>query len=324
MERPVARTLSAKLEKHLAGSIEPQSGGSPVKKATLLVALLITLGVICSHAQSPTSTTPATDHPTFDAVSVKPGNSAEPGMRIQFQPGGRFVATNTPLRNLIILAYQLPISAGREAIIGAPNWVDTERYNIEAKAEAEGNPTGEQNRAMVQSLLADRFKLAAHWETRQLPIYALVLSKAGKAGPQLVPHAADNSTCRDLKAQPLAPPQPGGAPFVAPIPCGGGFLISHGHIGAEGTMEQLAKDLSWFGDIDRAVVDKTGLSGTFDVNLDYAPFSPQPGSDASPADSSLAPTIFTALQEQLGLKLESQTGPVNVLVVDHVEEPSPN
>ena len=270
------------------------------------------------RAQAPAGQSPAApaDHPTFDAVSIKRSTSADPHMRIQFQSGGRVVTTNFPLRNLIILAYQLPLSA---QLIGAPNWIDSERYDIEAKAE--GDPAPQQVLPMLQSLLADRFKLIVHWETRQLPIYALVLSKAGKTGPQLVPHAADNSTCRDLIAHPPVL-QPGDAP---PVPCGGGFLFSSGHIGAESTMEQLAKNLSWFQQIDRAVVDRTGLSGTFDINISYVPFvtSVQPGNDAGAADSSLPSTIFEALQEQLGLKLEPQTGPVDVLVIDHVEEPSP-
>src|SRR5262249_23099936 len=143
-------------------------------------------------------------------------------------------------------------------------------------------------------------------------------------GPQLVPHAADNSGCQDLKAKPLTAPQPGAA-FRVPIPCGGGFLISPGRIATEGTMADFAKNISWFQQIDRFVVDKTGLSGTFDLTVDYAPQLPggQPGADAT-GDSSLPSTIFTALQEQLGLKLVPETGPVDVLVIDHVEEPSAN
>jgi len=108
------------------------------------------------------------------------------------------------------------------------------------------------------------------------------------------------------------------------VPCGG-YLISPGHIVLEATLADLAKGISWYQQIDRAVVDRTGLSGTFEITLDYSPspLSAQPGPDTS-ADSSLPLTIFTALQEQLGLKLESQKGPVDVLVIDHVEEPSAN
>jgi uncharacterized protein (TIGR03435 family) len=120
------------------------------------------------------------------------------------------------------------------------------------------------------------------------------------------------------------PPQSGVALRV-PVPCGGGFLISPGRVATESTIADLAKNLGWFQQIDRAVVDWTGLNGVFDITIDYAPSFPgaQSGADAS-ADPSLPSTIFTALQEQLGLKLESQTGPVDVLVIDHVEQPSEN
>jgi uncharacterized protein (TIGR03435 family) len=256
--------------------------------------------------------------PTFDAISVKSG--ACPRKPVQFQAGGRFVAPSVPARILIGIAYGIPFSAGRSAMIGAPNWVDSQCYSIEARAE--GNPPREQMVLMLQSFLADRFKLAEHWETRQLPICALVVAKPGKTGPQLVPHAADNSTCRDPKDQSPAP-QPDVAPRVV-VPCGG-YLISPGHIVVESTLADLAKGISWFEQIDRAVLDRTGLSGTFDITLDYAPSlsGAQPSADGS-ADPSLPSTIFTALQEQLGLKLESQTGPVDVLVIDHVEQPSEN
>lgn len=164
-----------------------------MKQRTFLAALLILAGVRSSRTQSTPAAAPAVEHLTFDAVSIKPSDGAnDPRMFIQIQPGGRVVTTNTPLRTLIILAYQLPLGADR-AMIGAPSWIDSKRYNVEAKAES--NPTHEQLLSMLQSLLADRFKLTAHLETRQLPIYALVLSKNGKTGPQLVPHAADNSTC---------------------------------------------------------------------------------------------------------------------------------
>ena len=140
-------------------------------------------------------------------------------------------------------------SAGGGGMIGAPDWVDSQCFSIEAHAE--GNPPREQMVLMLQSLLADRFKLVAHWETQQLPVYALVMVKPGKTGPQLVPQAADNSTCRDPKAQPPAP-QPGVA-LRLPPPCGG-YLISPGHIVVESTLADLAKGISWYQQIDRAVV----------------------------------------------------------------------
>jgi uncharacterized protein (TIGR03435 family) len=255
--------------------------------------------------------------PTFDAVSVKP--STCPRQRVQFLPGGRIVAPSVPAKILIGIAYGLPFSAFNGGMIGAPGWVDSQCFSIEAHAE--GNPPQDQTALMIQSLLADRFKLAVHWESRQLPVYALVLAKPGKTGPQLVPHAADNSTCRDRKTQPE--PQPGIAQRVL-VPCGG-YLISPGHIVVESTLADLAKGISWYQQIDRAVVDRTGLHGIFEITIDYAPSLPSAelGADTN-ADSSLPSSIFVAVQEQLGLKLESETGPVNVLVIDHIEEPSAN
>jgi uncharacterized protein (TIGR03435 family) len=298
------------------------------------VALLVVLSVRLLAAQpgaqsaagqssAPSSATPAPTLsgalPSFDAVSVKP--STCPRQRVQFLPGGRIVAPSVPAKILIGIAYNLPFSAFNGAMIGAPGWVDSQCFSIEAHAE--GNPPQDQTALMMQSFLANRFKLAVHWETRQLPVYALVVAKPGKTGPQLVPHAADNSTCRDRNTQPEPPSQPGIAQRVL-VPCGG-YLISPGHIVVESTLADLAKGISWYQQIDRAVVDRTGLNGIFEITIDYAPTLPSaaPGADTN-ADSSLPSSIFVAMQEQLGLKLESQKGPVNVLVIDHIEEPSAN
>jgi len=305
--------------------LRSQSGGTTQSLTTQSQMFQAPSGQSPSPSSAQPASTGASTLPTFDAISVKQSNGADPRGLLQFQPGGRFVMTNIPLRPLISLAYKLPVTGNRGVMIGAPDWVDSVPYNIEARAQ--GNPPREQMILMLQSMLADRFKLAAHWETREMPVYALVMTKVGKTGPQLVAHAADNSTCRALPAQSPAPLQPGEAPPRMPPPCGGGFLVGPGHIGTESTLGSLAKSLSWFQQIDRAVVDMTGLSGTFDITVDYVPFAPGPGvrgADATGADQSLPSTIFTALQEQLGLKLEPQTGPVDVLVIDHVEKPSAN
>jgi uncharacterized protein (TIGR03435 family) len=259
---------------------------------------------------------PAGAQPTFDAVSVRPGSC--PRQPVQFQPGGRIVAPSVPARILIGIAYGIPFSAWREGMVGAPDCVDSRCYSIEAYAE--GNPPQSRMALMMRSFLADRFKLAAHWETRQLPIYALVVVKSGKIGPRLVPHAADNSTCHDPNDR-STPREQGRIMPRALVPCGG-YLISPGHVELEATLADFARGISWYQQIDRAVMDRTGLGGTFEIRLDYsrAPLS----DEAGPADTSSPNTIFTALQEQLGLKLESRKGPVDVLDIDHVEEPSPN
>jgi bla regulator protein blaR1 len=294
----------------------PAIGMMALAETVLFVALAVPQWTLCAAAQE---TAAAGAQPTFDAVSVKPGSC--PRKPVQFQPGGRIVAPSVPARILIGIAYGIPFSAWREGMIGAPDWVDSHCFSIEAHAQ--GNPSQEQMVLMMRSFFADRFKLAVHWETRQLPVYALIAAKPGKLGPQLVPHAADNSTCLDSKAQSLPREQARVTPRVL-VPCGG-YLISPGHIVLEATLADFATGISWYQQIDRAVVDRTGLSGSFEITLDYSPspLTAQPDSDTN-ADPSLPMTIFTALQEQLGLKLESQKGPVHILVIDHVEEPSAN
>jgi uncharacterized protein (TIGR03435 family) len=152
-----------------------------------------------------------------------------------------------------------------------------------------------------------------------------VLSKAGKTGPQLQPHA-DDAKCPDLSTAPVLPGPNGALP---PAPCGSfGMLFSPQAMhmmGQKITIETLASSLSR--QLERVVVDRTGLSGVFDVNLDFAPQGLPGGplvTDASAADPSGPPSIFTAIQEQLGLKLEPTTGPLDVLIIDHVERPSEN
>src|ERR1700679_3576936 len=163
-------------------------------------------------------------------------------------------------------------------------------------------------------MLADRFKLIAHWETRMMPIYALMVVKPGKLGSRLLEHAADNSTCTALPANAPPPLQPGEAPPRLPPPCDGGLRNSPGHLRAEATMETLAKSLSFYQKIDRPVADKTGLSGTFDLTLDYASWHSGPDvpgvplPETSSADSPLPSTISEALKDQLGLKLTETEG----------------
>jgi uncharacterized protein (TIGR03435 family) len=254
------------------------------------------------------------DRPAFEVASIKANKSGGPMAGPTNRPGGLFISTNRPLGVLIDVAYNLR----RHQRVGGPDWIDAERFDIEARAE--GNPSYEQMWPMLQSLLADRFKLIVHHETRQLPIYALELSTPGKPGPQLTPHT-DDSTCFDVSSGRPPAPAPG---EKLPLPCGHySFSISRGTSqmsGSKITMDNLAGTLS--ANVDRIVVDRTGLNGTFDLTLQFATqIDVQPGPEPDPSAS---PALPTALRDQLGLKLESTTGPVDVLVIDHVEEPSPN
>ena len=244
--------------------------------------------------------------------------------------GGLLRASSWPVAVFISFAYKLTPSQANLLQPRLPKWAATDRFDIEAHAA--GNPSKDQMRLMMQSLLADRFKLAIHFETRQLPVFAVVLVKPGKTGPQIQPYS-DGPPC-DLVAPPSTPNSSPNQPIKDPgwfLPCGNlgaMFIAGRVHIGERNmTMSQIAGALPVIsmGTLDRPVVDQTGLTGNFDLRIEFTPPAnrPQtPGSTFQPDDA--GPTFLEALKEQLGLKLESQTGPVNVLVLDHIEEPSEN
>ncbi len=267
---------------------------------------------------------------SFDVASVKPNNSGGrfasnigplyPGA--PYSPtGGFFSATKVNLAMLIMFAYDLDNAQVQNLFDHLPKWGTTDRFDVQAKSEA--NPSREQMRLMMQSLLADRFKLAVHRETKEGPIYALILVKPGQLGPRLKPDAEPCST------NPASASTTSSADLAGEFPpvCGAMRMTpttpGRMRIGGRGeTMETLAMNL--FGPtVDRPVVDRTGLVGGFDFSIEWQPDDPQSPSANSQTDKD-GPTLLEALREQLGLKLEPQTGPVTVLVVDHVEEPSPN
>ena len=231
--------------------------------------------------------------------------------------------TNVPLKEIIALVHN--VQSFR--VSGEPKWADSERYDIEAKANSVDGAritklTPDQRRdeinQMMQALLADRFRLSLHRETKELPVYELVVAKGG-------PKLQKSSFKPDLKPgwQPL-PPKPGGPP-----PKGGLFMHGPGELTSTGSeLSMLVNILSHA--VNRIVIDKTGLQGRYDYTLKWTPdqpFGPGPGpmdANAPPPPDPNGPSLFTALQEQLGLKLESQKGPVEILVIDHVEKPSEN
>lgn len=264
----------------------------------------------------------------FEVASVKPNNSGTGGVRLGLQPGGRFTATNVPARQLIIFAYQLQ----NFQLMDTPDWTRNERFDIVAKAEADVPPTplGQPGpiQMMVRSLLADRFRLTIHEETREMPIYALVLNRPdGQFGPRLQRTTADcaavMAAARGRGGAPPAPPAPGERPQC-------GMSAGFGQVRAGSMpMSQVAQMLSQ--QVQRVVVDRTGLMGNFDFDLTFTPDQlpqgrgvPPPGAPAPPPIDPDGPSIFTALQEQLGLKLEAQRGPVSVMVVDRIERPTPD
>jgi uncharacterized protein (TIGR03435 family) len=224
---------------------------------------------------------------TFDVTSVKVNTDGGGGGYPGLAAGGqRFTATRLPLVALIMVAYD--VTPGQ--VVGVPGFF-TEFYDVEGKCD---HPiTKEQASHMFQALLADRFKLTVHRESREQPIYALVV---GKNGVKLHESQED-----------IAPPQVKQS--------GTGFVVK------SAPMATLTLILSQV--VGRTVVDKTGLTGRYDFTLQYTPERARREGEAASNPDGL-PSIFTALQEQLGLKLESQKGPVEFIVVDHAEKPSGN
>jgi uncharacterized protein (TIGR03435 family) len=210
-------------------------------------------------------------------------------------------------------------------------WSMEDLFDIEARAE--GNPTKDQYRLMMQSLLAERFKLAVHFEMREVPVYALVLAKPGNFGPQLRLHRADDPVCSPTPATPL--PKTVNRQFAAdsngfPLaPCGGTVGMvpsapgrSHGG-GRDVPLTLIANNMCCSGAIDRPVVDETGIKGNVDYSIESGrAANGVPGADSTPDVP--APTFEEALKEQLGIKLVPTKAPVEFFVVDHVEHPSPN
>lgn len=266
----------------------------------------------------------------FEVASIKPNKSGPGPQRIGFQPGGRFTAVNVPVRDLIALAYGQPQPLPNFQIIGGPGWMTSDRFDVTAKAEGDfqPGPAGPPSQVpqMIRALLADRFKLVAHEETRDQPIYVLRLDRQdGKLGPQLHPSTVD---CVALRGANRGGPPPGPPDFGKAPQCGA--MMAPGRMMSGGMpILTLATSLSRL--VGRVVVDKTGLTGNYDATFEFTPDQSQlppggignlpPGVPAPPVDG---PSLFTALKEQLGLKLDSDHGPVRVLVIDSIEPPTPD
>ncbi len=263
-----------------------------------------------------TSATADVKVPVFDVVSIKPNKSGSGMVRVMFKPDG-YSATNISLKMLILGAYGIK----EDQLLGLPNWADSARYDIDAKvagpdvAELQ-KLKNDQRRLLLQPLLADRFKLTAHNETKILPIYELVVAKNG--------FKLKEATPGDTYANGIKGPDG--------VSRGGMMMMRPGQLTAQAVpMSSLVNMLSQ--QLHRTVVDKTELTGKYDIALQW---TQDDGSDpmfkgtdggpskAEPAPDPSGPSIFTAVQEQLGLRLQSAKGPVETLVVDHVEMPSEN
>ena len=251
-----------------------------------------------------------TASPAFDVASIKLNRSGATGVgatTLIFQPDGRFKAVNEPLWRLIAEAYRSTYQLRRFEIEGIPPSMDTARFDVDAVPQ--GTPSFTEQRQMLQRLLAERFKLTLHRETRDLPVYALVKARVdGRLGERLKPSDVDCSKVRAGAAPPAS--QPGQRPSCMMI-FGQGRLVSYGM-----TITQLA-EMGLSRSVLRPVVDRTGLTGSYTWTLEWAP-------DDSPDANGDVPSLMTALVEQLGLKLESARGAVEVIVIDHVQHPTPD
>jgi uncharacterized protein (TIGR03435 family) len=260
----------------------------------------------------------------FEVASIKRDAGQNRNSGLDGFTHGRMTAENTPLRFLVMVAYQ-PLEDFQ--IVGGPAWLDTDGYNVTAKAE--GDASADQMRPMLQTLLEDRFQLKLHRETRELPVYTLAVAKNGLklSEPGEGSCFAFTPGMRPVLAEP-------GKPVL--FPCGiVSFTLSPAGIRMKGgatSIKRLTDVLSRM--LHRTIIDNTGFKGTFDVDLEFnrdeslagipGPGTPGGFPSPTPASDSGGPSIFSALQERMGLRLESTKGPVEVLVIDHVERPTEN
>lgn len=252
----------------------------------------------------------ASERREFVVASVKPSTEESPGL-LRALPD-QFDARAIPLRTILLMALEIrPFQ-----LIGAPSWVG-DRYDIQAKTEGPVSPP--QMIPMLRALLEERFGLKTRKERRDLPVYSLKLARPdGPAGPRLRRHTADCPAL--LRGLPATTPPTGPGEFVACGSFGGPTHFAAGDV----SLSQIASGLSRF--VDRPVIDNSGVEGTFDVHVTVAPFGPvAPAAERPETPASQdAPDIFTAVREQLGLRLEPSTAPIDVVVVEQITRPTPN
>ena len=267
---------------------------------------------------------------SFDVVSVKPNRTDQGIPLVVFQPGGRMIAGNVVVRQVILVAYGLDDIQ----IVNAPDWTATERFAIEART-SDATPT-DTIRMMLRTMLAERFGFVAHTERRELPMLALTMARSDKRpGPKLRASGPECAPIKPPEGVPMPPPPPpppagNAAPMRIILPrdeplrrrCGA--MLAPGWFSARSiTMQELTGPLTQL--MRRPVVDETGLTGEFDLDVFFQPEGPAGALvGPPPAASSDAPGLTTALQDDLGLKLDARRGPVDVLVVDRIERPTEN
>jgi uncharacterized protein (TIGR03435 family) len=296
-------------------------------RGTALAWMAVAAGTVASAAgfaqDAPRAA--AGQPPGFDAASVKVNASGERQRSVGFQPGGRFVARNMTLRGLVAAAYGAP-PLPLYRVVGGPGWVDADRFDIDATLSADPARPAQagwsvDNQQRLRGLLADRFRLVVRQESQELPAYALIAARSDR---RLGARLTASPSCDDAARPPGAPRSP-----LDPPPCGGfGFSPPDRLTGRHLTMNETARFIM-LNAVDRPVLNRTELPGAFDWSLEFTREAPA-GAPVGPAEPgaagavSQAPSIFTALQEQLGLKLEPIRSRFDVVVIASVARPDPD
>ena len=324
------RDLSTRVRAVLDGAqARGRAGALPVAAAIVAAVSFVAAVAPLRAVRQVQAPSQAAQQPplSFETASVKPNKSGADERYLRIDPSGNgLTAVNMQLRELITFAYRIQ----RFQLEGGPDWIASDRFDIQTRSERAVPATGaffggqEALRIMMRTLLADRFKLVMHKETKELPIFELVLARQdGRLGSQLRPAAVD-CQAQAATAKPGTPPSSSGPP--GPGPC----FMNMNPVSIRGggvTLEMLANLLSG-PSTQRLVLDRTGLTGSWDLDVKYTPDPSQlpPGmslADAPGVDPN-GPSLFTALEEQLGLKLRAARGPVEVLVIESVQQPTPN
>ena len=270
------------------------------------------------------------ESPTFDVVSVKrhvtpagAGPLEQFNSTVRQRPDGGLTMLNAPAGTFVARAYSVaPVD-----MVGLPGWAMSERYDLEATASLV-NPTAEQRAAMLRAVLVDRFKLVAHLENREQPVYDLVKARSeGRLGPAIKPSEADcvakaaaDRAALEATGKPASPPPGVFDRNAPPPPCS--MRMDGDRMEGDATMESFARLLRPAA--GRLVVDKTGLAGSYRLTLNFDRMAGLRGPQTDTPTPSAAPSVFTAVQEQLGLKLDSSRAMLETLVIDRFERPSEN
>ena len=260
---------------------------STCRKFLFLAAVWIVIAVHTAFGQAVPKMS-ADANPSFEVATIKPSDPNDHNYGFHLSGHSIFIENQT-VNSLISFAY----SVQQKQIAGGPAWFGTDRFDIKGVPDAEGEPSWQQQKVMLQKLLADRFKITFHREKRELSIYAITVLKSG---PKLATSKSDPNALADQTGNGNGSQQ----------------MVKY----TNNSMAEFALALQ--SNLDRPVVDQTGLNGKFDFSLEWT------SDQSQAADSNAAPVFFTAIQEQLGLKIEATKGLADVLVIDHVERPSDN